>query len=89
MLEALDYTEDEVAKLRLEDIIHPDHLAAYMDRFQRAMAGNEVERIHTVFVGRRATACMWNGTTNVRSVDGEADRIQKHLHGHYTCTLGP
>jgi len=67
---ALDYTEDEVAKLRLEDIIHPDHLAAYMDRFQRAMAGNEVERIHTVFVGKKGNSVHVEGTTNVRSVDG-------------------
>jgi len=66
----LDYTEEEVAELRLEDIIHPAHLAAYMDRFHRAMAGKEVERIHTVFVGKKGNSVHVEGTTNVRMVDG-------------------
>lgn len=67
---ALGYSPQEVAELRLEHIIHPDHLAAYLDRFQRAMGGEAVERIHTVFVGKNGNRVHVEGTTNVRTVDG-------------------
>ncbi len=68
---ALGYTDGEISKLSLDDVVHPDHLASYKDRFDRAMAGEDVERIQTVFVGKEGNTVQVEGTTNLRSVDGK------------------
>lgn len=67
---AMGYSDEEIPRLTLEQIIHPTHLQAYLDRHARVMAGEEVERIRTVFVGKHGQEVHVQGTTNLRSVDG-------------------
>lgn len=67
---ALGYLDGEIPQLTLEDIVHPDYLPAYRDRHARVMAGEEVERIRTVFIGKHGQEVHVEGTTNLRSVDG-------------------
>jgi PAS domain S-box-containing protein len=66
----LGYSEAEVATLTLDDIIHPEHLPAYKERHARVLAGEEVERITTVFLAKDGREVHVEGTTNLRSVDG-------------------
>lgn len=67
---ALGYTDAEITKLTLENVLHPDHLTTYRDRHSRVMAGEEVERISTIFIGKQGQEVHVEGTTNLRSVDG-------------------
>lgn len=66
----LGYTDKEIAALTLEDVVHPDHRAAYLDRHARVMAGEEVERISTVFIGKHGQEVHVEGTTNLRTLEG-------------------
>ncbi len=68
--EVLGYSDPEISGLTLEDVLHPEHLATYRDRHARVMAGEEVERIRTVFVAKDGRHIHVEGTTNLRSVDG-------------------
>jgi len=68
---ALGYTDSEITSLTLADVLHPDHLASYNDRHRRVMEGQEVERIRTIFVGKDGQHVLVEGTTNLRSVDGQ------------------
>lgn len=68
--EALGYSEEEIPLLTLDDVVHPDHRAAFKERHARVMAGEEVERIRTVFVGKQGRSIRVEGTTNLRSQDG-------------------
>ncbi|MBL7939766.1 MAG: PAS domain S-box protein [Flavobacteriales bacterium] len=68
--QALGYTDEEIPRLTLDDVVHPDHRAAYKERHARVMAGEEVERIRTVFVGKHGRSIQVEGTTNLRSQDG-------------------
>lgn len=67
---ALGYTDPEVERLRLEDVVHPDYLRAYLERHGRLIAGEAVERISTIFIGKNGQEVHVEGTTNLRSVDG-------------------
>jgi PAS domain S-box-containing protein len=67
---ALGYTDAEITKLSLEDVLHREHLATYRDRHARVMAGEDVERISTVFIGKHGNEVHVEGTTNLRSVEG-------------------
>jgi len=68
---ALGYDNDsEIAKLTLRDIVHPDHLGTYLDRHARVVAGEQVDRLRTVFIGKDGQEVHVEGTTNLRSVEG-------------------
>ncbi len=57
--EALGYTQEEAASLRLLDVIHPDHRGETLDLFQWVLEGGQVETGEFVFVakdGRRIVA---------------------------------
>lgn len=60
----------EVAHLTLAHVIHPDHLQAYLERHAQVIAGKEVDRFRTVFIGKQGQEVLVEGTTNLRSVDG-------------------
>lgn len=69
---ALGYSDQEVQRLTLHDILHPDHAPAYLDRHSRVMSGESVERIGAIFVGKQGQEVHVEGTTNLRTVDGRA-----------------
>lgn len=66
----LGYADEEIPELTLEQVIHPEHLPSYLDRHARVMAGEDVERIRTIFIGKTGNEVHVEGTTNLRSVDG-------------------
>ncbi|MCB0765593.1 MAG: PAS domain S-box protein, partial [Flavobacteriales bacterium] len=68
---ALGYgTDAEIAGLTLEDIVHPDHLRTFMERHASVVAGEQVDRLRTVFIGKDGQEVHVEGTTNLRTVDG-------------------
>jgi PAS domain S-box-containing protein len=60
---ALGYSEKEVDKLVVWDIIHPDNLAHCQEIFQKVMAG-ETNYIETVFVSKDGRAIHVEGNAN-------------------------
>jgi len=68
--QALGYSDEEIPELTLDEVLHPDHLEAYKERHARVMAGEKVERIRTMFVGKQGQNVLVEGTTNLRSQDG-------------------
>jgi PAS domain S-box-containing protein len=61
--EALGYGEQEVARLSLWDIIHPDHQAHCREIFSKVLEG-ETTHIETVFVARDGRAIYVEGNAN-------------------------
>ncbi|MBK8340416.1 MAG: PAS domain S-box protein [Flavobacteriales bacterium] len=51
-------------------MVHPDHLAIFEERFRRVMAGEDVERLSTVFLAKDGRPVRVEGTTNLRRVGG-------------------
>jgi diguanylate cyclase (GGDEF)-like protein/PAS domain S-box-containing protein len=48
----LGYDEEEISRLSLFEIIHPDYRARCVDLFQQLLAGVEMDRIETAFVSK-------------------------------------
>ena len=67
---ALGYSEKEVAKLVVWDIIHPDHLSHCQEIFQKVMAG-ETNYIETVFVSKDGKAIHVEGKANNYCCEGK------------------
>jgi PAS domain S-box-containing protein len=67
---ALGYTEKEVARLVLWDIIHPDYIAHCQEIFQKVMAG-ETDYIETVFVAKNGKAIHVEGNANNYCLEGK------------------
>jgi PAS domain S-box-containing protein len=66
----LGYTEKEVARLALWDIIHPDYIAHCQEIFEKVMAG-ETDYIETVFVAKNGKAIHVEGNANNYSLEGK------------------
>jgi hypothetical protein len=62
---------------------------AYLERrFHTVMAGKQVDRMHTVFLGNKVNRCTWKAPpTCVRG--WKAEWHAKHLHGHDPCGCRP
>jgi len=69
--EALGYSEEEVAKLTLWDVIHPDSLPHCRGAFQRVMSGEAVSKIEAVFVAKDGRLVNVEGTSSCRFEDGK------------------
>ena len=48
--DTLGYSEPEIAQLKIFDVIHPSYKSRGIKIFQRAMAGEKIERIQTQFI---------------------------------------
>ncbi len=69
--EVLGYSEEEVAKLTLWDIIYPDSLPHCREAFQRVMSGEAVNRVEAVFVAKDGRLVNVEGTSSCRFEDGK------------------
>jgi PAS domain S-box-containing protein len=70
-LDTLGYTREEVGKLQVEDIIHPDsraHCAAVM---QQVMAGDAQSHIDAVFLTKTGQRVLVEGSASCRRQDGK------------------
>jgi len=69
--ETLGYTEEEISRLSLFDIIHPDSQAHCMEIFQQVISGGSVDRVEAAFVTKDGKKVMVEGSANCRFVDGK------------------
>jgi two-component system NtrC family sensor kinase len=68
--ETLGYTEEEVARITLLDVIHPDSRTHCMEMFQRIAAGEKIDRIGATFVTKDGKPVIVEGSVNCSMVDG-------------------
>jgi len=69
--EMLGYSEEEVANLRLWDIIHPDSIPHCKEVFQKVISGETVNNIEAVFVAKDGKLVTVEGNANSRFKKGE------------------
>lgn len=69
--EALGYTQDEVGKMRLWDIVHHDQRERFAEVLRDIMGGGNVERVEVVFVAKSGRQIYLEGSVNARFVAGE------------------
>lgn len=67
----LGFSEEEVAKLSIFDIIHPDCRVACQETFERVFNGEEVGHVETVFVARDGRSVDIEGNASCRFDDGK------------------
>ncbi len=68
---AMGYTEDEVARLRLPQVLHRDCLGECMEMFQKLMRGESLGRIQAKFVTKDGRTIEVEGNTSVHFEDGK------------------
>jgi two-component system cell cycle sensor histidine kinase/response regulator CckA len=68
--ETLGYTEEEVARLTLLDIIHPDSRINCLEAFQRIVAGEKIDHIGATFVAKDGRPILVEGSINCSTVAG-------------------
>jgi PAS domain S-box-containing protein len=69
--QALGYSDEEIAKLSVFDIVHPDYLENYRTMFRKITAGENVGQINTAFVSKIGKKVVVEGNVNCKYVDGE------------------
>jgi PAS domain S-box-containing protein len=74
---ALGYGEGELSSLRLRDLVHAEHRAAFDAAFGRVLAGERLTHLETLFVTRDGAALTVEGSANC-SVD-EGGRVVRAI----------
>ena len=69
--EALGYSEEEVSRLSLFDIIHPDSLAHCLKMFDRVMCGEKLDHVEAKFVTKDGRTITVEGSTSCSLKDGK------------------
>jgi PAS domain S-box-containing protein len=69
--DTLGYSEDEISNLSLFEIIHRDYVEHCLELCQRAISGENIGTVETVFVGKKGNRIPVEGNVNCRSVDGK------------------
>ncbi len=69
--ETLGYTEEEVSKLHLLQVIHPDYHEKCMAMFERVMAGEKLPRVEAGFTSKSGNLVIIEGNVNLQRVNGE------------------
>jgi PAS domain S-box-containing protein len=63
------YSKEAVKKLKLEDIIHPDHREACLEQFRRVIAGGAAEEVEARFLTRDGREIILEGSAHCRFID--------------------
>ncbi|MCS6824481.1 MAG: PAS domain S-box protein [Cytophagaceae bacterium] len=69
--DTLDYTDSEINKLNIRDIIHPDHLQATLQHLQDILNGKKADKFETVFISKKGKSINVIGSVNVRYEKGK------------------
>ena len=64
--ETLGYNEEDIARLILFDIVHPDSHAHCMDMFKRVTSGEKVKSIEVIFITKDGRKIVVEGSVNCR-----------------------
>jgi len=69
--ETLGYSEEDVAKLSLFDVIHPDSMAHCQEMFKRVLSGETVTGAEAIFVAKDGRQVIVEGNASCKFVNGE------------------
>ena len=70
--ESLGYSDAEIEKMTVFDIIHPDHLEQCQNLFQTVMQGQSVDKIETGFITKNDDEIILEGNINAKiGADGD------------------
>jgi PAS domain S-box-containing protein len=64
--EALGYTEQELINLNIDRVVHPDALPQCFETLQRAMSGEQIDRIETRLVTKEGKIIIVEGSVTCR-----------------------
>ena len=76
----MGYSDAEIARLSLWDIVHPDHVDGCMRAFQHNIDGQGNFTCETVFLTRGGNMINLEGNTNCKFKDGKAEYIRGIFH---------
>ncbi|MFV2067746.1 MAG: ATP-binding protein, partial [Pirellulales bacterium] len=68
---ALGYDDDEIAELRLFDMIHPDSLPHCRDMFSRLVAGEKLDHVEARFITKDGRTIVVEGNSSCRFENGK------------------
>lgn len=74
--ETLGYTVEDVSRLNLRDIIHPDHQSYCTEVFSRVLAGESIKQVQTVFMAKDGKSVAVEGDATGRYVGGKVIATQ-------------
>jgi PAS domain S-box-containing protein len=66
----LGYGSDDVSNLSLAGIVHGDHRSSFLEVCRRALSGESLDRVESVFVGKNGRSIVVEGCVNCHYVDG-------------------
>ncbi|BAY09604.1 adenylate/guanylate cyclase domain-containing protein [Calothrix sp. NIES-2098] len=72
----LGYSADEITKMNLFDIIHPDFQQRSRQRFYNVMSGEKLEQIQTAFITKNGQTIFLEGNINCKFVEGKPVAIR-------------
>ena len=75
-LDTMGYALEDLDRLKVWDIIHPDSLEKCLANFKRVLAGENIRNIETVFLTRDGKAITVEGNVSGRLVDGRVVTTQ-------------
>jgi len=70
-LKTLGYTRDEMTKLSIHDVLHPDFHSQYKEIVQRLSAGEEIARVEAALVSKTGERIVIEGSVSCRFREGE------------------
>jgi PAS domain S-box-containing protein len=68
----LGYGSDDVSNLSLADIVHGDHRNSFLEGCRRALSGESLDRVESVFVAKDGRSIVVEGSVNCHCVEGRA-----------------
>lgn len=69
--ETLGYSEAEIARMSVFDVIHPEYQARSQEFFQRIKTGEKLDRIQTAFITKNGRTIFLDGSINSKFIDGQ------------------
>lgn len=78
--ETLGYSEDELAGLKVFDILHPDQIERCRKNFDKILEDGEEFSCQTIFLSKSGTPISVEGKVNCRFVDGKPMALRSVFH---------
>ncbi len=78
--EKLGYTEEEIEKLELKDIVHKDYMSKTMVALALIVEGKKLDKFDTVFVAKDGTRIFLTGGVNCTFRDGKPIEFKGIFH---------
>ena len=76
----LGYADDEIIKLSIGDLLHPDYREDTLDILQQILQGNHDDKIETVFLTKQGKSIYLIGSINVRYENNNAVAFRGIFH---------